>query len=66
MKQLEPAKTSLLEILSEENVEAEISCLWIMPTSHEYLSLSIELVKKIAELGIQVKIDAYTPGTDVE
>jgi hypothetical protein len=59
--QLEPSKTKLTEIIGQDGIDAEISCFWILPSSHESLSLSAELLIKIASLGIQLDLDFYCP-----
>lgn len=61
INQLEPEKPRFLDILKEENIDAEISCFWILPTDHENLSLPPELVKNISELGLGLNIDLYCP-----
>ena len=61
VKQLEPVKAELITILSQENIESEISCFWILPSSHENLSLSSELIQRIAYLSLKIHIDIYCP-----
>jgi hypothetical protein len=58
-EQLEPSKSELIEIVSQGGVDAEISCFWILPTSHESISLSSELLIRIASLGLRINIDIY-------
>jgi hypothetical protein len=60
-EQLEPSKTELLRIVGQEGIDAEISCFWILPTSHESLSLSSELILRIAYLGLKISVDIYCP-----
>jgi hypothetical protein len=60
-EQLEPSKTELIRIVSQEGIDAEISCFWILPTSHESLSLSSELILRIAYLGLKINVDIYYP-----
>jgi hypothetical protein len=61
INQFEPEKSKFLEILNNKNTEGEISCFWILPTDHENLSLSPDLIKKIAELGLSLNMDIYCP-----
>jgi hypothetical protein len=61
MNQFEPVKLRFLEILNGENIEAEISCFWILPTDHENLVLSAELIEKITDLGLSLSMDIYCP-----
>jgi hypothetical protein len=32
---VEPAQTKLKKIMKDETIDADISCFWIMPSSHE-------------------------------
>jgi hypothetical protein len=60
-EQLEPIKTQIIRIINQEGVDAEVSCFWILPTSHENLSLSSELMMRIASWGLKFSIDIYCP-----
>ena len=60
-KQLELVTTQINKIIDKEGVDAEVSCFWILPTSHESLSLSSELMMRIASLGLKIDIDIYGP-----
>lgn len=59
--QLEPVRQRLLELMDVKNIDAEISCFWILPTSHDGLSLSSELLERIASLGLKLNLDIYCP-----
>lgn len=59
--QIELSKTDIIRIVTQGGVDAEISCLWILPTSHESLSLSSDLQIRIASLGLKINIDIYCP-----
>lgn len=59
LNQLDPEKSKFLDILKEKNIDAEISCFWILPTNHENLSLAPGLIKDISELGLGLNIDIY-------
>lgn len=61
VSQLEPTKKRLVEILDKKDIEAEISCFWILPTDHEHLSLSPDLLRKITELNLRLNLDIYCP-----
>jgi Domain of unknown function (DUF4279) len=61
LNQLEPIKLRLLEILNREGISAEISCFWIFPTDHENITLSPELIQKIADLSVSLSIEFYCP-----
>lgn len=61
VKQLASSKTELIDIVCKEDIEGEISCFWILPTDHETLLLTSDLLKKIAELGLNVTMDVYSP-----
>ena len=60
INQIEPMKVNFLEITGQDDIEAEISCFWILPTDHEYLSLTNELIRKTAELRLKIGIDVYS------
>ncbi len=62
--QLEPTKIRLIEILKRENISAGISCFWVLPSDHENLNLSYELMKKIVDLGINLELDICCIGED--
>ncbi|MEJ5203006.1 MAG: DUF4279 domain-containing protein [Anaerolineales bacterium] len=59
INQLEPVRDRLVELMKEENIDAEISCFWILPTSHEGLSLGSDLLERIAFLGLKLNLDIY-------
>jgi hypothetical protein len=58
---LRPVKSQLIEICSNEGIDAEISCYWIMPSTHEVFTLSPELLMGLAEFGINVEFSMYSP-----
>jgi len=59
INQIEPVKAKFLEILNKNDIAAEIRCFWILPSDHEALSLNVDLIKKIADLGIKMEIDIH-------
>ncbi len=61
INQIEPVKTKFLTILNKNDIKAEISCFWILPSDHEVLSLDANLIKNIADLGIKLEIDVHSP-----
>ena len=63
LDQLNPVKDKLVDILKGKDVVAvsEISCLWTLPTSHEGLVLSDEMIGQMASMGIKLNIEVYGP-----
>jgi len=61
IEQLEPIKTQLTKIIHQEGIDASLSCFWIMPTTHESLSLSGSLLIQIASLDLKLDLDIYCP-----
>jgi hypothetical protein len=61
VEQIEPAKTKIIKLLKEENIDGEINCFWIMPSSQETLVFDPDLLKRIAELEIRVELSIYSP-----
>jgi hypothetical protein len=61
INQLESKIDKLLEIKKQNGVEGEISCFWILPTNHENLSISENVIGQIASLGIKLSVDIYGP-----
>jgi hypothetical protein len=57
---LEPTKKELIKILNQEGINAEISCFWILPSSHESLSISSEMVRRMAFLGVKINVEIYS------
>ena len=43
MKEIEPIKTKLIDNLNNKNIQAEISCFWILPSEHEYINLDFDM-----------------------
>ncbi len=64
INKIEQSKSRLLDILNRDHIKAEISCFWILPSDHEYLNISSELLKKIAELNLNMEIDIYSNGEE--
>lgn len=58
---IEPVKHQLFEINSNEKIESEISCYWVMPSNHEVLNLSPELLTRLAAIGLSIKFSIYSP-----
>ena len=56
---LEPSKTALRMLLNNEDLNTELSCFWILPTGNDNLSLSPELLNRIASLGLKLSFDIY-------
>jgi hypothetical protein len=61
LEQIEPAKMKLLKISKDDAIDAEISCFWIMPSSHEALSMPSELLNRLAALNIKFELSIYSP-----
>ena len=61
LNQIEPMQNRLGEILDDKAVDAEISCFWIMPSSHETLILDPELMMRISNLKIRLELSIYSP-----
>ena len=61
ISQIEPNKEMLVELINGKNIDAEISCFWILPKSREGLSLSSELLERIAALGLNLNLDICCP-----
>jgi hypothetical protein len=61
IKQLEPVKLKLTEVLKGTNIKAEISCFWILSEQHYSLSLSNMLLRRIADFGIEFELDIHCP-----
>ena len=61
INQLEPVRQKLVEIMSDKQIDAEISCLWMLSTSHDGLSVSAVLLERIASLGLKLNLDIYCP-----
>ncbi len=59
MKEIGPIRTKLMDILSRNDVTAEISCFWILPTDNEQITLDLGLIRKIADLGLSLKLDLF-------
>jgi len=59
IEQFEPVLPKLNEILSNKDVQGEISCFWILPAGHDGLSLNPVLLRKIADLKLILKLDIY-------
>lgn len=55
--QLLPHKHQLREILDDLRVKAWISCYWLLPTDHETLPLSSDLIAKLAEIDLNIDFD---------
>lgn len=56
LDQLEPAKMELIDLLKDELIDAVISCVWVMPSSHEVLIMTPELLRQISLLNIRFKL----------
>ena len=61
IEKLEPAKTKLTEILSDDGISAKIDCFWIMPSTHEVLTIPPELLSRIGGLNIRFELSIYAP-----
>lgn len=61
LKQIEPVKNELIELIRDQSIDAEISCFWIMPNSHNVLIMDSELLKQIALLDIRLELSIYSP-----
>jgi len=59
VNQLEPVKSKIIELQKKENIVGSISCFWILPTQHELLTLSSELLDRIASLKMDILFDIY-------
>lgn len=58
---LETVNSEILNLLKKEHdITAKISCFWIFPTGHDTLILSGELVRKLANLDLNVEFDIYS------
>jgi hypothetical protein len=47
------------EIIRNQEITARISCFWILSTGHDGLSLTTDLMKRIANLNISLELDVY-------
>ena len=56
---LEPSKAELVKLIGQEGIDAELSCFWILPSSYESLSLSADLLRCLASLGVRIQFDVY-------
>jgi hypothetical protein len=61
LDQLEPARPQLIELLQDETIDAEISCFWVMPTTHEEIVLEPELLKRLAQFNVRLELGVYAP-----
>jgi hypothetical protein len=61
LDQLEPAKVGLVDLLQDKSIDAVISCFWAMPSSHEVLIITPELLQRIASLSIRFKLAVLGP-----
>jgi hypothetical protein len=59
VQQLEPSIQNIQDIVRSHEIGAEISCLWIFPEEHNGLVLSSQLMRKIADLGVELSFDIY-------
>jgi len=59
VKQLEPTIQNVQDIVRNNEIDVEISCLWIFPENHNGLVLSSYLLRKIADLGVELSFDIY-------
>jgi hypothetical protein len=60
VEKLEPARLKLIDILKDETIEAEMSCFWIMPTSHEILIISPILLNQVGSFNIKFEFSVYS------
>jgi hypothetical protein len=61
LDKLEPSKTNLIEISRDQTIDAEISCFWIMPNTHEVLTIAPELLSRISALNVRFELSIYAP-----
>ena len=61
LDQIEPGRQKIRELINEKKFDAELSCLWIFPTSHNGLSISSDLLERIASLSLKLNLDIYCP-----
>lgn len=60
LDKLEPAKMELIDILKDDSIDAVISCFWAMPSSHEVLIITPELLQRIASFNIRFKLALFS------
>jgi hypothetical protein len=61
VEKIEPYKRELVALGKEESFDAEVSCFWIMPNSHESLTLSSDLLAEISSWELGINFDIYAP-----
>ena len=59
INKLEPSASQIRELVHEQALDARISCLWISPECHHELDIHPRLIRKIADLGLELSFDIY-------
>lgn len=60
LDQLEPRRTRLAEFLRNHAVSARLSCFWVMPSSHEAITLESSVLSQLAALGLPIEFDIHS------
>ncbi|PKN92320.1 MAG: hypothetical protein CVU44_14360 [Chloroflexi bacterium HGW-Chloroflexi-6] len=61
LEQIEPVQGKLAEIVQEQSLDAELNVFWIMPTSHEYLILRPDMLRRISATNLHLEFSLYSP-----
>ncbi len=61
IEKLEAVRPDILEILQNSEIDAVISCFWIMINTHETFIMNPDMLKKIASFNIKMEFDIYSP-----
>lgn len=59
VNQLTPVRHKLTQLIKSQNINAEISCFWILPTGQSVFTLPPELLIQLADLGLKIEMDIY-------
>lgn len=61
VEQFESINIILIELANQPEIDVEISCFWVLPSTNSNLNLSSHLLSKLASLGLQVNLDIFSP-----
>ncbi len=59
INQVESVKPKFAYLMKNEDIEAIISCFWIMSSGHGAILLSNSLLRRIADLNIDLELDIH-------
>lgn len=61
LTKIETFQKQLNDVIWTQELNAELSVFWIMPTSNQHLSIEPELAKRIAATGLRLEFSIYSP-----